>query len=67
MYHVGVVQATEKEEAMDNEDVATMSRRSGDADVGLMALWGLLNLSSYAPAQVRHLVFGMGPAERVFT
>lgn len=45
-------QAEEKEEVGDAEDVATVSRRSGDADVGLMALWGLLNLSGYEPAQV---------------
>lgn len=25
---------------------------SGDAEAGLMALWALLNLSGYAPAQV---------------
>ena len=48
--------------AVDNEeeDIATVSRRSGDADVGLMALWGLLNLSGYEPAQVKPCM-GLNP------
>ncbi|KAG2494645.1 hypothetical protein HYH03_007161 [Edaphochlamys debaryana] len=36
-----------------DEDLLIQSRQSGDADVGLTALWGLLNLSGYAPAQTR--------------
>jgi hypothetical protein len=35
-----------------DEALLVTSRASGDADVGLMALWALLNLSGYEPAQV---------------
>ncbi|GIM01420.1 hypothetical protein Vretimale_6241, partial [Volvox reticuliferus] len=34
-----------------DEDLLVASRQSGEADVGLMALWALLNLSGYEPAQ----------------
>jgi hypothetical protein len=34
-----------------DQDTCTGSAGSGQAELGLLALWGLLNLSTYAPAQ----------------
>ncbi|GIL64940.1 hypothetical protein Vafri_18799, partial [Volvox africanus] len=47
----GQQQGQRQQQQLLDEDLLVASRQSGEADVGLMALWALLNLSGYEPAQ----------------
>lgn len=46
MHHVSMQQEENERCSHDHDTV------SGNAEAGLMALWGLLNVSGYAPTQV---------------